>query len=283
VLLLSPQVSTGNFAATFIEDRELVSIVELSGGYEVTAGTGEANFEPRAVIAQEFFRTHPDEYDFLVVFTTFDFDREGSRAFHWLVRNDVAGIGLPDFDNSEIFGSASKLQGFVDLGDLAEYVTDPLDPEFETGLTVLGHELMHRWGARVNHQLPDGSISDALVSSDRGHWSLLLDTQASLIDGNDWRANGDGTFTSVGIQKFLSPLDLYLAGFFAPEEASDFTLIENVSVDRDRPPEPEVTISGNERLSSTAREESLRQPPDLENQSIEILTGRINARYTRPT
>lgn len=155
-------VSSGDFEARHIEDREQVSVIELVGNYDKVKSDGEPNVEPRSVIAREFFRTHPDEYDFLVVFTTFEFATPSSTpgadalAFHMGVRNDVEGIGLPIFDNSDLFGSDGQLQGYVDMAALSRYVTDPLNPGFELVLSTLAHEIQHQWCCYVELQRPDG-------------------------------------------------------------------------------------------------------------------------------
>jgi hypothetical protein len=58
-----------------------------------------------------------------------------------------------------------------------------------------------------------------------------------VLYGNDWRDEGDSTFTSVAIRRFLSPLDLYLGGFLAAEEVPPLTLLSNPAVDPERLPE----------------------------------------------
>jgi hypothetical protein len=97
-------VSSGEFEARHIEDREQVSVLELVGNYDKVKGDGEPNVEPRSVIAREFFRTHPDEYDFLVVFTTFEFATPSGTRRRWRSTGSSKrrrGIGLPVFDNSD--------------------------------------------------------------------------------------------------------------------------------------------------------------------------------------
>ncbi|HEY0781686.1 MAG TPA: hypothetical protein VGE98_04460, partial [Thermoanaerobaculia bacterium] len=132
-------------AARQVGERQDVTIVELTGGYDASLPDGRVNAEPRESVASEFFRTHPDRYDFLLVFTTFDFATDDALAFHLAVRNDVRGIGKPLFDHSADFGSAGRLQSYVDLANLAHWPADPLAPEFEKVLTVGAHELLHRW------------------------------------------------------------------------------------------------------------------------------------------
>ncbi len=229
--------------AHFVGDQGHVSVVEVSGDYSQLY-QGEINALPRALIARELYAHHPDQYDFLVAFSTFEFDTGDAVAFHLGVRNDVQGIGLPQFDDSDLYGSAGRLQGFIDMAALRRYVTDPLAPGFEDTLAIAVHEILHQWGAYVRFRRPDGSLSDALLGRDGSHWSYLLDSDASVLYGNDWHDRGDGTFVSTGALRLLSPLDLYLAGFFSPEEVPPFLLIDNPAVDPTQLSRVGATVSG---------------------------------------
>ncbi len=67
-------IPQGAYSAEFIEDRNHVTVMRFSGNYDKKLPTGQANAAARAVVAREFFRPHPDNYDFLVIFTGFEFD-----------------------------------------------------------------------------------------------------------------------------------------------------------------------------------------------------------------
>ena len=82
-------------------------------------------------IAQEFYRTHADKYDYLVVFTDFEIFG-GGTAFHLGVKNQTKGLGSALSDFSSIFGSAGELESFVWMnninlwvGNTAEDYTEP--------------------------------------------------------------------------------------------------------------------------------------------------------------
>ncbi len=250
----APLRADGDAQAVFVADHDHVSILELTGNYDRDLANGELNLDPRAAVAREFFRTHPDDYDFVIIFTAFPFNLQGPqggggevKAFYTGVRNDVQGLGIPQFDNGSLFGSAGKLQGYVDMAALSSYTTDPLSADFEQTLLIMAHELLHRWGAHVRFRQADGTLSSALLGQDAAHWSFLLDSDASVLYGNKWNDNGDGTFTSAGRLKFFSPLDLYLAGFLAPGEVPPFLLIDSPGTDPARLPESGVTVSGQAR------------------------------------
>jgi len=245
--------ATGAFSAQFIEDRDHVSIMNFSGNYNRQLTPVVSNVEPRAVIARKFYENHPDEYDFLVVFSTFEFDTGDAVAFHWALQNKVQGINVVDFDSSDRFGSTKhKLQGFIDMAAMSRYKLDPADPAFEDALGVLSHEVLHQWASHVRYRDANGATSNSLIGRHDSHWSYLLDSDASVEYGAKWRDNGDGTFTSVGTRKFFSPLDLYLMGFYKPEEVPPIYLIDNPAIDKLQLPRENVTITGTRRTVGIA-------------------------------
>ena len=94
-LVTTPPPQTGAYLAEFVEDKQHVSVINFAGNYDASLPDGSLNAEARAVVAQEFYRTHADEYDFLVVFSGFEFDTGEALAFHLGLKNEVSGIGLP--------------------------------------------------------------------------------------------------------------------------------------------------------------------------------------------
>ncbi|WP_426212029.1 CARDB domain-containing protein [Massilia sp. TWP1-3-3] len=240
--------NTGNFQARFQRDKTDISLMTLSGSYDENLPDGNPNYEPRTVIAKEFFRTHQDRYDFIVVFTNFEFNTGEAIAFHSSAQNKVKGLGMPLYDNSAMFGSKGKLQGFIDMAALSRYVTNPYDARFDKVLQTFAHEFMHQWGVNTRIRLPNGELSEELLGKDKSHWSFLLDSGASVEYGNQWRDNGNGTFTSVAGRQFFSALDLYLMGMYRKEEVPPFMLITNSEIDKTRYPQNDVTVSGSKRM-----------------------------------
>lgn len=196
-----------------------ISQIEFSGDY----ARGLA--APRQAIAQRFLESHPDRYDFLIVFTTFEFATGDAVAFYNPVRNDVSGIGQALFDHSAAYGSAGRLQGYVDMAALQRYVLSQRAPEFENLRNTLAHELMHRWGVGVSYHDAQGQPRNDLRGRDGMHWSYFLDSDASLMYGNDWARREDGRYESRNVRFRYSALDLYLAGFAAAEEVAPMDLI----------------------------------------------------------
>ena len=241
---IGPIEFSSDYVATHQRDADNIAIIEFAGDYNRSKVDGSVNGEARAVVAREFFRTHPDDYDFLVVFTTFETDTGDAVAFHWGVQNQVRGIGLPQFDNTAAFGSSGQLDGYIDMAALGRYELDPQRADFEFLLSVMGHELMHQWASFLT--FIDGAAvrSEALLGKDGSHWSDLLSTQASVMYGHDWQDNEDGTFRSLATRKFFSQLDLYVAGLLESDQVEPLLLIDSPGHDVAVVPTPNQAVAG---------------------------------------
>ena len=185
---LAPPAKADAALARWIADVDGISLLELEGDYDKTSVGGEANSEPRRELARAFFASHADVYDFLITFTTFEFDSGDALAFYTGVRNDVGGIGRTIFDSSALYGSDGRLQGFIDMAATSRYVLDPLDADFESVMRTLAHEIQHQWGV----DLDAGPFGERLVRPD-GHWSASFDSDGSVRYGHGWSDLGDGT------------------------------------------------------------------------------------------
>ncbi len=241
-----------DFTVIPLENTSDIAVYEVIGDYDAEFPDGTNNAISRQEIAREFYKTHPDDYDFLVIFSDFDFRMPESEAiaFYQRVKNDVQGIGKELVDNTSLYGSNGVLQGTIDMGNIKSMVYDPLDPGFSDTLGILSHELLHRWAAKVTFRRDDGSISNDLLGIGGYHWSFLLDTAGSLEYGNQWVDNGNGTFTSLAGRRYFSPLDLYLMGLIDKSEVPPMLLIDNPEIDPDRLTEPGITIEGNPQYIS---------------------------------
>ncbi len=190
-------------------------------------------------VAREFYQTHRDDFDSLVLFTNFEsnLDQVGILAFAISVQNDVLGIGnpnrgeiFPQFDDTAAYGSQGKLSTFLAMKNLKVWEDDPLENTFgpaTSTLSVLTHEFGHRWLAYIDPR--------DLLGRDFAHWSFFLHTSGSVMGGNDIQDNGDGTFTTLAPKDLYSPLDLYLMGLLKPEEVPPTFLVAD-PYDLDIPP-----------------------------------------------
>ncbi len=214
-------------------------------------------------LSQKFYRNHGDAYDFLVVFQNFDAGLDlPFFAVHLPIRNFVRGIGLflggfEEFDFGDSFGSPKRLQCLVYMGRLDRYPEDPnstlslqLGVGLNSTLSILGQELGHRFLAFPFFIDPDtGSFSTELLGRDFAHWSFYLDSDASVMEGNDIEDKGEGVsprFETVEIVKRYSMLDRYLMGLIPAGDVPPTFLVTNPSIDfpSGHQPQPGVLFDG---------------------------------------
>lgn len=249
--------NTGSYTARMVQHQGNVAVMEINGDYS------RGRTEPRTVIAKEFYKNYADEYDFIVAFSTFEFETGEATAFCMPVRNDTKGLGIELFDNASFFGSKGKLQAYIDMAALSRYVLQPSDARFEKVMLVLAHEMLHRWGAHVTFTDGQSDHNKSLLGRDDAHWSFLLDTGGSVEYGNRWQDNGDGSFTSVAGRQFFSPLDLYLMGMLKKQEVPPFFYIDSQDVSNGDLPRAGVTVRGIRRdvsIDQIVASEGERQP-----------------------
>ena len=229
-----------------LDDAFQVNLVDYSDNLPLEGTTGAIAevFVDRPTVnlqnvAREFYRTHSDDFDSLVLFPNFEsnLDQVGILAFAISVRNDVLGIGnpsrgeiFPQFNHTAVYGSEGHLRTFLTMKNLKVWEDDPLENAFgpaTSTLSVLAHEFGHGWIAFINPL--------ALLTQDRAHWNFFLHTSGSVMGGNDIQDNGDGTFTTLAPKDLYSPLDLYLMGLLKPEEVPPTFLVAEPH-DLDIPP-----------------------------------------------
>ncbi|MEW6110166.1 MAG: hypothetical protein AB1632_13530 [Nitrospirota bacterium] len=68
-LLIPALASAADFIVRNIGDYGNVSVMEVNGNYDAKNPDGTINSVPRQAIANEFFKTHKDGYDFLIIFS----------------------------------------------------------------------------------------------------------------------------------------------------------------------------------------------------------------------
>ena len=195
-------------------------------------------------LVNEFHQTHPPIFDFVVVWTDFPaLTGTGAFAFYAPVQNNIRGIGDDNYNFSKAFGSP-KLQGILMMDALVKYPQDP-NTEFLFGnstIEVFAQENGHRWLAFSQVSIP-GQPVNLLLGRQDSHWNFYMDSDASCMEGNDIRDNGDGTFITTGANEIYSKLDRYMMGFLAPGAVPN-TFVVTGSSDTDRPPQSNVTLRG---------------------------------------
>jgi hypothetical protein len=228
----------------------LVDFLDAPSG-AVTGAIAE-HFATRAslddmAIANMFLSNYADVYDHLVVWLDFPHILGfGAFAYEFPVKNEIKGIGQQVFDDSRSAGSHGRLRSFVQMGTFANYPADP-DQTFlgtNTAMDVLGQETGHRWLAflRVNN-----ASDSSLLGRSFSHWSFNFDSDASDMEGNDLRDNGNGTFTSVAATSGFSALDQYVMGLRDADDVPDMFYVEGSGNAPGAPPEVGLTFPGTRR------------------------------------
>ncbi|HEV2690909.1 MAG TPA: hypothetical protein VGV35_20275, partial [Bryobacteraceae bacterium] len=217
------------------------SVVSFTAGstQEFSAAVGERFAGADAVdivtAAQQFYATHDDAYDYLVIFNAEGLPAApGAVAYEVTTRNQRTGFGDSIVDIGQDFGSAQRLQAVLNLGPLVQYPVDPnavVPARFvsrDTPLTIIGHETGHLFLAYASVRDPNDPAGQPMLGRQLAHWSFLFNSEASLLEGNRIQDNGPGAsprFTTTGTVQGYAPLDQYLMGFRAPEEVPPTFLV----------------------------------------------------------
>jgi hypothetical protein len=253
-------VAPGNSSQT-------VTLVNLSNPAASVFAGPTAEYFSKSVKADEvgaikaFYDAHPgrDEWDFIYFFTDFDFDLGGGAfAYYAPIRNNVSGHGGQPFDlpPSQTFGR-SRIQGWLNMSNIvSDYPAYPTARMLgaNSALSILGQEQGHRWLAYVKHP---GANTNLLLGRDSDHWSFFFNAESSLshpaarrsssAEGNAWRDNGNGTFTSVNLVDGYSRLDHYLMGLRPASDVPATFVINNptgTTRTASSGPRPNVTVTG---------------------------------------
>ncbi|MBM3276332.1 MAG: hypothetical protein FJZ00_14355, partial [Candidatus Sericytochromatia bacterium] len=165
-----------------------------SGRYGI-AWSGETQNPPE--ITKRFFTAYPDEFDAVVVFTTFtDHGARGALAYEISTKQTVRGLGQMRFDDTDNWGG-KNLYSFINMMRWDQWpdmdglpLTDPRSVVYST----LGQEFAHRWLSFLRYKNRAGVVSQAMLGRDKAHWASTLQAFGSVMDGQLWSDNKDGTF-----------------------------------------------------------------------------------------
>lgn len=200
-------------------------------------------------VARKFYRDHPDNYDQLVIWTDARVVRD-AFAYETTVANQIRGIGIDVFDASRDFGSAGRLRSYAVMDWIGKYPDDPRQRVLgeNSTLSVLGQEVGHRWLAFLEFRDHTGQQSDALLGRGQAHWSFFVDSDASVMEGNDIEDLGGGSFRTVASVERYSLLDQYAMGLVPEGGVPPFFYVQspvNVSPSRDADDAPQVGVTFN--------------------------------------
>jgi hypothetical protein len=234
---------------------DLSSTTSQAGG---SAAAGE-RFSDQAELdlaqaARRFYASHGDRFDQLVFFTDKALLTD-AFAFESTVTNNIRGLGLGDpFNQSADFGSAGALESVMNMDQVAKYGDDPNAKILNEGtaLAVIAHETAHRWLTQMLFSDGRGGTSNALLGRQLAHWSFFMDTDASVMEGNDIEDLGGGAFRTTAAMQGYCKLDLYGMGLVRPGDVPPVFYVEsptNVNPSRtfESAPRVGVTFNGTRR------------------------------------
>ena len=121
-----------------------------------------------------------------------------------------------------------------------------------TTMGLLGHEAGHRWLAFLEFSNHDRERSEALLGRQKAHWSFFVDSDASVMEGNDIEDLGGGQFETVAAVQRYSALDQYAMGLRHDYEVPAFFWVDSPTnasppVRSTAGPQVGVTFSGTRR------------------------------------
>lgn len=228
-------ISRGNSEA----DAQPLDFSEAAGG-RVTSAAFESFSKQKRIdipaLARSFYAAQADEFDTLYLWTDFAFDNGVGYATAFVVRNDIQGIGLRQFDRGAIYGSPSRLSSIVMGGDIIRsWIEDPNANMVGlfSPVAIVAHEQGHRWLSYVRYATKRERGHDDLLGRDLNHWSFLMDSRStsdgtfsSVMEGNAWQGGDAGTFRTIeSSANYFNELDQYLMGLRAPEEVKDIDYV----------------------------------------------------------
>ena len=172
-------------------------------------------------------------------------------AFESTVQNAITGIGLEVFDASALLGSDGALQSVVNMDRVSKYGDTPTAKLFgeNTPLGILAHETGHRWLTRIMFRDANREVSDQLLGRQLAHWSFFMDSDGSVMEGNEIEDQRGGVFRTVAAAERYSRLDMYAMGLATAAEVPSWFFIDapNSTRTRETPPIAGITINGTRR------------------------------------
>jgi hypothetical protein len=212
-----------------------VYIEDTDGTLTIPFQSEQDLFEAFNFALRELYNAFPDEFIFVYLFTSFD--TNVGAFFYTPEANDVRGIGTPRHDSNGF----SIREGFVFMNYWKFFeLSFQGAPEVvirAQARSVFNQEAGHRWLAFTSAGADGGgSGTDVMLGRDDGHWSYFAGSNGSPMEGNAWRDNLNGTFTTATTFEnwHYSDLDLYLMGLIEAGDVADWFVVTNPDVQGQR-------------------------------------------------
>ncbi len=189
-------------------------------------------------VAQQFYQTHEDAYDYLVIFNSMDIPAMPSAlAYESTVRSNGIGYGVPPIDYGALYGSSSRLHAVLNMGPLSDYPADPnalvplRAPQGDTPLSAISHETGHLFLAFASIRDPNDPTAFPMLGYQHAHWNFAFNSEASFLEGERILDRGSSVspefLTTDTVQQY-APLDQYLMGFRPSTQVPDTFLVTGV-------------------------------------------------------
>ena len=171
-------------------------------------------------ICKELYSYYQDVFDIIIIVSNVpyekqDFDETGYFGAMFVVRNSVVGTGVTLFDKGKHFGSDAKLKGVLHLTANNFILRGP---------TL--HEIMHLWSSDVEI-IPTVNESHWGFSDVNGQLGGFDREELKVLGENRYSAGSFFTNANGGNTVPYSPLELYLAGWIAPQQVPDIWVLED--------------------------------------------------------
>lgn len=239
-------------------DTEVVSFLNDPTsfyGFTVAERFGTAREVDIVRVAQRFFETHDDAYDYLAIFNTSGIAAaSGALAYETTVRSLRQGIGDTPVWAGDSYGSGYRLQAVLNMGPLTQFPADPYATVGSRGaitgdntMTLIGHETGHLFLALASIRDPLNPLARPMLGTQLAHWSFNFNSEASLLEGNRILDASDGAanrFLTVATVEGYSPLDQYLMGFRAPADVPATFLVKGSQYSNSTFPQIGISIRG---------------------------------------
>ncbi len=200
--------------------------------------------------SQRFYQRHPDDFDQLVFFADTTVVTN-AFAFESTIRNEISGIGIDQFDFSAELGSGGTLRSVINMDRISKYPDTPEQRMFgeNSTLGILAHETGHRWLARIMFSNVNRQVSDQLLGRQLAHWSFFVDSDGSVMEGNEIEDLGGGVFRTASTTEKYSRLDQYAMGLVPPGDVPSWFFVDVpiTSRNREEPAVAGVTFNGTRR------------------------------------
>jgi MYXO-CTERM domain-containing protein len=240
-----------------LEGDETITTAASGGGYAVDPNGGD-----QYDIANRFYTKYGDDFDEIIVFTTFD-DKgaAGALAYEISAQQDITGLGQDVFDDTQSYGSKGRLHAFVNMMKWDNYdsssvpITDPRSSMYPT----LGQEFAHRWLAFLTYKDAAGNNSTAMLGRDMAHWASTLQADGSLMDGNVLALGDDGYYSVSNFMTRYSSLDLYGMGIIPADQVAPFFLLKNAVTSTGKSVDPALYVRSGSKLKGTREDITIDQ------------------------